>query len=251
MLKFKKYYIIKFGDSMNNKAPNHVGIIMDGNGRWAEKRGLIRSLGHEAGSNNLISLATHIYECGVKYLSIYAFSADNFKRDAKEVNFLMNLFTKIFRDEFSHLMNLGVKVVFSGREEGLPKKVIDSMHYITEKSKDNQNGVLNVCINYSSQIEIIDAYSKLKEGNADINKLERKDLLHYMYQDLPYLDLVIRTSGEQRISDFMLYQSSYAEYYFPKTLFPDFDAKEFDLAIEIYNSRDRRFGGIKNEKKSN
>lgn len=225
--------------------PRHVGIIMDGNGRWAKERGLIRSMGHEAGCKNLKSLATYIFDKGIKYLSVYAFSVDNFKRDNKEVSFLMNLFIRMFTEEFLFLQEKDIKVVFSGRRNGLPDKVLESMDYITCKTMDNKSGVLNICLNYSGQLEIIDMFNKMKEDNVDFTKLTREEGYKYLYQDLPPLDLVIRTSGEQRISDFMLYQSSYAEYYFPKSYFPDFNEREFDLALLEYSKRKRRFGDAK------
>ena len=230
---------------MNNVLPKHVGIIMDGNGRWALERGLSRSNGHQAGCDNLKNLASYIYDMGIKYLSVYAFSMDNFKRESKEVNFLMELFIKMFNKEFKFLMDKNIKVVFSGRRENLPKKVLDSMDNIVLNTKENTSGVLNICLNYSGQYEIIDMIKKVIDSNVDIDSLNRDDIYKYLYQDLPPLDFVIRTSGEKRISDFMLYQSSYAEYYFPKVYFPDFNEKEFDLALLEYNKRKRRFGGVK------
>lgn len=230
---------------MNNELPKHVGIIMDGNGRWALERGLSRSNGHQAGCDNLKNLASYIYDMGIKYLSVYAFSMDNFKRESKEVNFLMELFIKMFNKEFEFLMDKNIKVVFSGRKENLPKKVLDSMDNIVLKTKENTSGVLNICLNYSGQYEIIDMIKRVIDSKVDINSLNRDDIYKYLYQDLPPLDFVIRTSGEKRISDFMLYQSSYAEYYFPKVYFPDFNEKEFDLALLEYNKRKRRFGGVK------
>lgn len=227
------------------RIPNHVGIIMDGNGRWAKERGLVRSMGHKAGSNNLKQLATYIYDKGVKYLSVYAFSVDNFKREQAEVDYLMNLFVQLFEKEFAFLMEKGIRVVISGRRENLSDKVLKSIDKITEKTRNNQNGVFNICLNYSGQFELIDALDKIIDNKVDIKGLSREDLYHYLYQDLPPLDLVIRTSGEQRISDFMIYQSAYAEYYFTKTYFPDFSEKEFDEALLEYNKRERRYGGIK------
>lgn len=230
---------------MNNVLPKHVGIIMDGNGRWTLERGLSRSNGHQAGCDNLKNLASYIYDMGIKYLSVYAFSMDNFKRESKEVNFLMELFIKMFNKEFKFLMDKNIKVVFSGRRENLPKKVLDSMDNIVLNTKENTSGVLNICLNYSGQYEIIDMIKKVIDSKVDINSLNRDNIYKYLYQDLPPLDFVIRTSGEKRISDFMLYQSSYAEYYFPKVYFPDFNEKEFDLALLEYNKRKRRFGGVK------
>ena len=224
---------------------------MDGNGRWAKERNLIRSKGHEAGARNLKTLATHIYNRGIKYLSVYAFSTDNFKRSNDEVNFLMNLFIKVFKREFSFLMNLDVKIVFSGRRDNLPAKVLESMDYIVNKSKDNKSGVFNVCLNYGGCEEIVDACKRIICDKIEIDDINKEMFYKYLYQDLPPLDLVIRTSGEYRISNFMLYQSSYAEYYFSNKYFPDFKEEDFDMAINDYVNRSRRFGGVINEKKNN
>ena len=238
------------GEMMEN-LPKHVGIIMDGNGRWAKEKRLIRRMGHDAGCKNLKHLASHIYDLGIKYLSIYAFSVDNFKRDSKEVNFLMDLFIKFFKTECDFLLEKKIKVVFSGRRQNLPKNVLECMDELTFKTKDNENGVLNVCLNYSGQLELIDMIKKVIDSGINIDDLTREDCYHFMYQDLPPLDFVIRTSGEQRISDFMLYQSSYAEYYFPKVYFPDFTKEEFDVALNEYFKRKRRFGGVSSEKTHN
>lgn len=227
--------------------PNHVGIIMDGNGRWAQKRGLARSLGHKAGADNLLSLCKHISKVGVKYLSLYAFSTENFKREAGEVNYLMNLFIELFNSKLKELSDNNVKVIFSGRREPLPEKVLKAMDEVVTYSENNTGLILNICINYGGRAEIVDMTKKLCELYKD-NEITLEDIDYdlvnkNLYHKLPDVDLVIRTSGELRISNFMLYQSSYAEYYFPETLFPDFNEKEFDKAILEFNKRNRRFGG--------
>lgn len=227
--------------------PNHVGIIMDGNGRWAQKRGLARSLGHKAGADNLLSLCKHISKVGVKYLSLYAFSTENFKREAGEVNYLMNLFIELFNSKLKELSDNNVKVIFSGRREPLPEKVLKAMDEVVTYSENNTGLILNICINYGGRAEIVDMTKKLCELYKD-NKITLEDIDYdlvnkNLYHELPDVDLVIRTSGELRISNFMLYQSSYAEYYFPETLLPDFNEEEFDKAILEFNKRNRRFGG--------
>lgn len=227
--------------------PNHVGIIMDGNGRWAKKRGLARSMGHKAGADNLLSLCKHISKVGVKYLSLYAFSTENFKREEGEVNYLMNLFIEMFNSKLKELSDNNVKVIFSGRREPLPEKVLKAMDEVVTYSENNTGLILNICINYGGRAEIVDMTKKLCELYKD-NKITLEDIDYdlvnkNLYHELPDVDLVVRTSGELRISNFMLYQSSYAEYYFPETLFPDFDEKEFDKAIVEFNKRNRRFGG--------
>ena len=161
----------------------------------------------------------------------------------------MNLFITMFQTEFSFLKDEQVRVVFSGRREPLPVDVLKTMDQITEETKDNERATLNVCLNYGGQSELVDATKKVvqlvQEGNLKIDELDETNFSQYLYQDLPPLDFVIRTSGEMRISNFMLWQASYAEFYFPDVLFPDFTPKEFDKAILEFQRRDRRFGGVK------
>lgn len=231
------------------KVPNHLAIIMDGNGRWATKRGKKRSAGHLEGSKTLEDLAVYAVRRGVKILSVYAFSTDNFKRSDEEVGYLMQLFTTLFKTKLKKIQNEGIKVIFSGRKYPLSDEVLDAMDKITEKTKNNKNGILNICINYGGQEEIVDGIKKvLNDVNTGKIKLEdfNKEMFNkYMYQDLPPIDLLIRTSGEYRVSNYMLYQMAYSEFYFTETLFPDFKEKELDKAIESYNNRDRRFGNAK------
>ena len=229
--------------------PNHIGIIMDGNGRWAQKRGKIRSAGHRAGVDNFKKLMKYMSEVGVKYVSLYVFSTENFKREKVEVDFLMDLFVKMFRDEFNEIMDANCRVVFSGRREPLPKAVLEAMGEAQEKSKDNTGPVLNICINYGGQYEIVDATKKIvklvNEGKLNIDELTPENYYKYLYNDLPPVDLLIRTSGEIRISNFMLYSISYSEIYFTSTCFPDFDEKEFDKALLDYQNRNITKGKIK------
>lgn len=230
--------------------PNHVAIIMDGNGRWAKQRGLKRSLGHLEGSKTLEKTGVYIFKKGVKVLSVFAFSTENFKRSEEEVDYLMNLFIEMFTKKCKEFKKNGIKVVFSGRKKPLREDVLQAMNKIENDTKDNKEGILNICLNYGGQEELIDASKKIaldyKEGKIDLDSLTKESFAKYLYNDLPPIDLLIRTSGELRISNFMMYQSSYAEMYFTNTLFPDFKSKEFDEAIEAFNNRNRRFGGIKN-----
>ncbi len=235
-------------DYSSLKIPNHLGIILDGNGRWAKNRGLSRSKGHEAGFKNLKKLSKTILNSGVKILSVYAFSTENFKRSKDEVDYLMNIFANQFKKELPFFKSENIKVIFSGkRAYPLPDKVIDTINEMEEQTKNNTNGILNICINYGGHAEIIDAIKKLYQDNVDIASLDEELFSHYLYQDLPPIDLLIRTSGEQRISNFMLWQLSYAEFYFPKVHFPDFDEEEYYKALVEYSKRDRRFGGIKED----
>ena len=227
------------------KIPTHVGIIVDGNGRWAKERGLSRLKGHDAGFDNLRELVKYIHKRGVKYLSLYVFSTENFKRPKEEVDHLMDLFVimyKRYRDDF---VKNNIKVVFSGRDEPLPKKVIKARDELVELTKNNTGGTVNFCMNYGGRAEILDAIKKIAKSGVDVDSLTEEDIRKYLYQDLPDVDLMIRTSGELRLSNFLLWQNSYAEFYFPKTKFPDFHEADFDQALIEYTSRDRRFGNVK------
>ncbi len=236
---------------MKNSIPNHVGIIMDGNGRWATRRGLIRSEGHKAGYDRLKKTALYILKKGVKYLSVFAFSTENFKRSKEEVSFLMNLFCEGFGKEKDFFLENDVKVVFSGREKPLSKKLLKIMKELEELTKDCKTGTLNICLNYGGQSEIVDASKTIaklvKEDKLDIDDITEETFYKYLYNDIPPIDLLIRTSGEIRISNFMLYSLSYSELYFTSTCFPDFDEKEFDKALENYYERNITKGGVKKQ----
>ena len=232
-----------------NKIPNHVAIIMDGNGRWATRQGLKRTDGHYAGYKRLKKTALYILDKGVKVLSVFAFSTENFGRSEEEVNYLMSLFVKAFKSDKKFFIKNDIKVVFSGRQKPLSDEVWNVMKEIEESTKNCKKGIFNFCINYGGQSEIVDASIKIaklhKEGKLDVDKLTTEDFYHYLYNDLPPVDLMIRTSGEVRISNFMLYSISYSELYFTSTCFPDFDEHEFDLALEDYQNRNITKGKIK------
>jgi undecaprenyl diphosphate synthase len=227
--------------------PNHVAIIMDGNGRWATSRNKKRSEGHIAGAKNLESLANYAFNKGIKVLSVYAFSTDNFKRDKEEVDNLMDLLVKYFNTKLNKLIKMGIKVVVSGRRENLRNDVLDAINKIENSTIENKNGIFNICLNYGGQEEIIDACLKYIKSNKE--ELNRDNFYKYLYNELPPIDLLIRTGGEVRLSNFMLYQLSYAELYFSNTYFPDFNNNELDDAIDYFNNKDRRYGMINNLKK--
>jgi undecaprenyl diphosphate synthase len=191
----------------------------------------------------------YIFEKGIKYLSVFAFSTENFKRDVEEVSYIMNLFILFFKTRMKEIEKRGIKVVFSGSKNNLSSEVISAMDKIIDKTKDNTNGTLNICLNYGSQDEIVDMTKKISlmvlNNEITIEEIDKDLISKNMYVDLPPLDFVIRTSGENRISNFMMYQSSYAEYYFTPTLFPDFDEKEVDNALDEYKNRNRSFGQVK------
>ena len=228
------------------KIPYHVGIILDGNGRWATERGLKRSEGHKAGFETLKILSKHVFTRGVKVLSVFAFSTENFNRTKDEVDYLINLFLKGFKSSIKEFNKNNIKVVFSGRKEPLSDKVYESMKSLEKETLNNTGGVLNICLNYGGQTEIVDTTKKLINDVLD-DKLKTEDItpeifMKNLYNDLPPMDFLIRTSGEIRVSNFMLFSLAYAEMYFPLTYFPDFKEDEFDKALEEYTKRDRRFG---------
>ena len=230
----------------NLKIPYHVGIILDGNGRWATERGLKRSEGHKAGFETLKILSKYVFTRGVKVLSVFAFSTENFNRTKEEVDYLMNLFLKGFKSSIKEFNKNNIKVVFSGRKEPLSDKVYESMKSLEKETLNNTGGVLNICLNYGGQTEIVDTTKKLINDVLD-DKLKTEDItpeifMKNLYNDLPPMDFLIRTSGEIRVSNFMLFSLAYAEMYFPLTYFPDFKESEFDKALEEYTKRDRRFG---------
>lgn len=226
----------------NIKIPEHVGIILDGNGRWAKERGLKRTAGHLAGYKNLLKLSKYVLDKGTKYLSVFAFSTENFNRPQEEVDYLMNLFIKGFNEDRGYFKKENIRVVFSGRRNKLSDKVLDAMDKMEEETKDNTLGTLNICLNYGGRAEIVDAVNKIINDNQ--KDITEETFKKYLYNDLPDIDFMIRTSGEIRISNFMLWQISYAELYFLKCYFPDFNESEYDKALVEFTKRDRRFGGL-------
>ena len=232
-------------DYTDLKIPQHVAIIVDGNGRWAKERNLPRTKGHDAGFQNLKELGKYIFSKGIKYLSVYVFSTENFKRDKEEVDHLMDLFVLMFKKDKDFFMKNNIKVVFSGRDEPLPKKVIEARDKLTEMTKNNTGGVFNVCLNYGGRAEIVDATKKIIEAGLKPEEITEETFKKYLYQELPDVDFMIRTSGELRLSNFLLWEVSYSEFYFPETKFPDFSKEDFDNAILAFNKRDRRFGNAK------
>ena len=227
------------------KIPNHVAIIVDGNGRWAKNRNLPRMKGHDAGFKTLKKICKYALSRGVKVMSLYVFSTENFKRSKDEVDHLMDLFVLMFQKEKNFFIENDIKVVFSGADAPLPKKVIKLRDKLAELNKDNKNGIVNICINYGGRREIVDATKKIIDEGIKSEDITEELFEKHLYQELPPVDLMIRTSGELRISNFLLWQLAYAEFYFPGILFPDFTESDFDDAIRAYNKRDRRFGNAK------
>ena len=227
------------------KIPNHVALIVDGNGRWAKNRNLPRMKGHDAGFKTLKKICKYALSRGVKVMSLYVFSTENFKRSKEEVDHLMDLFVLMFQKEKNFFIENDIKVVFSGADAPLPKKVIKLRDKLVELTKNNKNGTVNICLNYGGRREIVDATKKIIDEGIKSSEITEEVFEKHLYQDLPPVDLMIRTSGELRISNFLLWQLAYAEFYFPHILFPDFTEADFDDAILAYNNRDRRFGNAK------
>jgi undecaprenyl diphosphate synthase len=228
-----------------NLIPNHVAVVMDGNGRWAKQRGLPRTAGHEAGEAALFDLVEGAIEIGVKEISAFAFSTENWKRSPEEVKFLMGFNRDVIRRRLDEMHELGVRVRWAGRDRKLWKSVIDELERAEKLTAKNKVLTLNMCVNYGGRAEIIDAAIELgkdiKNKKIDVDKVNEKTLTKYL--DVPTdVDLFLRSSGEERISNFMLWQSAYAELVFLDVLWPDVDRRTLWNAIEIYAKRDRRFG---------
>ena len=228
---------------MEKQIPNHIAIIMDGNGRWAKKRGLPRTFGHKEGAGALRKIITHAAEIGVKYLTVYAFSTENWKRSQEEVSALMFLFKSYIKNEEKNIMENNIRFMVSGRRENVNKSLLEAIDTLQEKSKNNTGLTFNIAFNYGGRAEILDAVNRiLKSGRTEITE---EEFSKYLYNNIPDPELLIRTSGELRISNFLLWQIAYSEIYVTDTLWPDFDEEELDKAIESYNKRERRFGGVK------
>ncbi|NLT26459.1 MAG: isoprenyl transferase [Microbacteriaceae bacterium] len=228
--------------------PEHIAIVMDGNGRWANLRGLPRTEGHRAGESALLDVVAGALQIGVRHLSVYAFSTENWKRSAEEVRFLMGFNREVLRRQRDQLHAWGVRVVWSGREPRLWRSVIDDLRAAEELTRGNTRMTLNMCVNYGGRIELVDAVRELaaeaKAGRLDPRRISERSIGQRLYQPaLPDVDLFVRSSGEQRTSNFLLWQSAYAEFVFVDTLWPDFDRHELWRAVEQYLHRDRRFGG--------
>ncbi len=228
--------------------PNHIAIIMDGNRRWAKKRLLPTNLGHKEGAQRLEDIAKYCSKIGVKYLTVYAFSTENWKRSEEEVNYLMDLLADSISDFDKRFDDDDVRIKLVGDINGLPKKLQDGIRNIEERTKNKNGLTVNVAINYGGRAEIINATKRICEDykNGKIEKIDdiSEELLsNYMYtKNDPDPDLIIRTAGEIRMSGFMTWQGVYSEMYFTDTLWPDFKEKELDKAIEEFNNRKRNFG---------
>ena len=243
---FKKHKSVRV-DKMS--FPKHIAIILDGNGRWAKKRGLPRSAGHSMGAKNLENVVRYLKDTSVRYLTVYAFSTENWKRPKDEVDDLMALLEKYLRNYDELLGGEDVRLKIIGRREGLSDTLIDLINEVEEKSKNRKQLTVNIALNYGGRQEICDAAKKIaedvKSGKIDISDIDENLFNDYVYtKNIPDPDLIIRPSGEKRLSNFLLWQAAYAELYFTDILWPDFTTAELDKAIAEYDRRSRRYGGI-------
>lgn len=232
--------------------PKHIAIIMDGNGRWAKKRQMERTEGHKVGSQNVIELVRFCDELGVKYLSLYAFSTENWKRPETEVSTIMKLLNIFIKNELDELHKNNVKLVIMGDIAGLPFTNRKAVEYAISKTKNNTGLVLNIGLNYGSRAEIVNAfkriYDDIQKSKITIDDVSEELLSDYLYTSgMSEPDLLIRTGGELRLSNFMLYQLAYSEFYFTDILWPDFGKDELLEAIKEYFARNRRFGDVLDE----
>ena len=234
-------------DIQKGKLPNHVAIIMDGNGRWAKQKGKLRVFGHKNGVKSVQVIVEAATELGIKNLTLYTFSTENWNRPKKEVEVLMGILVSSLKKELKTLTKNNIKLQTLGKLDGLPKKVVKELKEVIEKTKNNTRLTLNLALNYGSREEIVNAIKiiskKVVNNDLSIEEIDENIINNHLYTvTLPDVDFLIRTSGEKRISNFLLWQIAYAELYFTDTLWPDFRKKHFFQAIKEYQQRERRFG---------
>jgi undecaprenyl diphosphate synthase len=229
---------------LDSPIPRHIGIIMDGNGRWARRRGKPASYGHRAGVRAIKRVLDACEKLGVKVLSIYAFSTENWSRPRAEVRALMRLFHETMQREIEEMHRRGVRIVVSGRREDLSPRMRLRIDEAMSRTASNTNGVLNVCLNYGGRAEIVDAVRRLISEGVPATEIDEAAISARMYNpELPEPDLIIRTAGERRMSNFLLWQSAYSEMLVTETLWPDYDVVDLKVALADYAARERRFGG--------
>ena len=232
------------------KIPQHIAIILDGNGRWAKKKGMPRNYRHAQGSKNVERICEDAYKMGVKYLTVYAFSTENWKRPQDEVNALMNLLRNYMKTCLKTAEKNRMRVRVIGDKTALDEDIRNRIAELEEATKNNDGLNFQIALNYGSRDEMVRAMKKLcldcKDGKVDVESIDESLFEKYLdTHDIPDPDLMIRTSGEQRLSNYLLWQLAYSEFYFTDVLWPDFTKEELSKAIEYYNGRDRRFGGVK------
>ncbi len=225
--------------------PAHVAIIMDGNGRWAEARGLPRLAGHRAGTENIRSVAQSAAKAGVQYLTLFAFSTENWSRPDSEVSGLLDILGDVIGDETEQMSEAGVRLNHIGRTDRLPKPLQEAIEATVALTQDNQGLVLSVAFDYGGRDEILHALKRIVSDGLKPDQLDESTLERYLYTDgIPDPDLIVRTGGEMRLSNFFLWQAAYSEHYVTDVRWPDFDEGEFLKALNVYRTRKRRFGGL-------
>lgn len=230
--------------------PKHIAIIMDGNGRWAKKRKLPRTMGHKAGVETIRRVLKEADRLGVRYMTLYAFSTENWKRPKEEVGALMKLLVQYLKQEINELHKNGVRIRVLGDISMLPQECIDEIERAKEKTRFNTGITMNIALNYGGRNEIIRGIKNLvkdvQDGNINIDNIDEKMFEDYLYtKGIPDPDIIVRPSGEQRLSNFLLWQCAYSEFWYSNICWPDFKEKDLHQAIYDYQKRDRRFGGIK------
>jgi undecaprenyl diphosphate synthase len=225
--------------------PRHVALIMDGNGRWAKQRGLSRQAGHRAGTENIRRIIQAFGERGVEVLTLYAFSTENWTRPRREVSALMRLIPRVINREIKELHKNGVRLVHIGRLDPLEPKIREKVEQAIALTKDNDRMTVALAFNYGGRDEILDAVQRIVTDRVKPERIDEELFSSYLYtSEIGDPDLVVRTAGEMRLSNFLLWQSAYAEFYATPTYWPDFDEAEIDRALDAYASRERRFGGV-------
>lgn len=232
-----------------NNIPKHIAIIMDGNGRWAKKRGLPRTAGHRVGINRIKEILKAANDLGIKVLTFFAFSTENWSRPKKEVDMLMRSLNSFLNREIKELDKNNIRFMVIGQDEPIPKYLQDKIKEAEDRTKDNTGTVAVLALNYGARQEIVDAVknftSQVLKGQSNLDELSVENFSNYFYtKGLPDPDLLIRTSGEMRLSNFLLWQLCYAELYFLKKYWPDFKPRDLEKVIEVYQKRERRFGGL-------
>ena len=225
--------------------PCHIAIIMDGNGRWAKKRFLPRLLGHKAGVKAIERTVRAADALSIRYVSLYAFSTENWKRPEKEVSGLMSIFRFVLRRKVDEMKRENVRLRFSGFRDGMPRDIVELIEWAEEETAENTGLTLVPCLNYGGRQEILHAVEKMLEAGTRPPLTEERFREYLYLPDLPDPDLIVRTSGEIRLSNFWLWQSAYSELYFTDTLWPDFDGKELENAVKYFANRERRYGALK------
>ena len=221
----------------------HLAIILDGNRRWARERGLPTFEGHRVGYERIKDVSRWCLERNIKILTVYAFSTENWNRSKEEVKYLMTLMNKAFSEELDELNKLGFKINIIGSRDRISRTIKKNIEKIENETKNNKKAILNICFNYGGRLEIVEAVKKIVEEGIEVDKINEELISKYIwFKGQPEPDLIIRTSGEKRLSGFLTWTSVYSELYFPRCYWPDFDEKELDKAIKEFNKRNRRFG---------